>query len=290
MASKTIGIVANPFKERAKESVCSLRDAFMARGVEVVVDRETAELCGLTREAAPLNELGAHVDLIVVLGGDGSMLHVVHALREAIKPLAAINMGRLGFLTCSTSDEQDDFVELLVTGDYVMSHRSTISVEITNASGDKSTLTGLNEAVIGRGNSTRMIGLKVAIDGQFVNRYAGDGLVIATPTGSTAYSLSAGGPIISPESNVFVMTPICSHALSNRSIVIADNVEISITPEDLGEEETVMSVDGGARRLVSEGTSIVLRRGAYDVPLVMTQGNRFYTVLQRKLGWRGSNI
>ena len=289
MAPQIIGIVANPFKERAKELVCSLRGAFTDRGVQVVVARETAEFCGLPDGEVTLAELGNHVDLIVILGGDGTMLHVVHATGSAVKPMAAINLGRLGFLTCATSDEQATFVDLIVRGDYVLSPRSTIEATIDHGKGTASVLTGLNEAVIGRGNSTRMIGLEVRVNGQFLNRYGGDGLIIATPTGSTAYSLSAGGPIISPESNVFVLTPICSHALSNRSIVIEGDVAITIEPQDL-REETVIGMDGRARHTIEEGTVITLRRGPYDVPLVMSPEYRFYTVLQQKLGWRGSNV
>ncbi|MGK0186846.1 MAG: NAD+ kinase [Verrucomicrobiales bacterium] len=289
MAPTTVGIVANPFKAQAKEFVCSLRDAFTARGLDVVIARETAELCGLAGEDVELEQLGNHVDLIVVLGGDGTMLHVVHATGAAIKPVTAINLGRLGFLTCSTRDEQAAFVELIASGNFVMSCRSTIQATIDEANGKSTVLTGLNEAVIGRGNSTRMIGLEVHVNGQFLNRYGGDGLIIATPTGSTAYSLSAGGPIISPESNVFVLTPICSHALSNRSIVIEGDVVMTIEPQDL-REETVISMDGRARHIIEEGTRITLRRGLYDVPLAMSPDYRFYTVLQQKLGWRGSNV
>ena len=267
----------------------SLRDEFVEKGLEVLVARETAELCGMQDENVPLEQLGNNVDLIVVLGGDGTMLHVVHATGAAIKPMAAINIGRLGFLTCATRDEQAVFVDLIVKGDYVISSRSTIQATIDDQSGKPTVLTGLNETVIGRGASTRMIGLEVRVNGQFLNRYGGDGLIIATPTGSTAYSLSAGGPIISPESNVFVLTPICSHALSNRSIVIEGDVEMSIDPQDL-REETVISMDGRARRVIHERTTITLRKGPYSVPLVMSPDYRFYTALQQKLGWRGSNV
>lgn len=284
-----IGIVANPFKERAKEAVCALRSAFTDRGLRCVVASETAELCGLRGEDTALADLGNHVDLIVILGGDGTMLHVVHATGPAIKPMAAINLGRLGFLTCATSEEKGMFVDLIASGTYVLSMRSTIEARIDEGGGTVAVLTGLNEAVIGRGNSTRMIGLEVRVNGQFLNSYSGDGLIIATPTGSTAYSLSAGGPIISPESDVFLLTPICSHALSNRPIIIEGGVEMTIDPQDL-REETVISMDGRARHIVEEGTSITLRRGAYDVPLVMSPDYRFYSVLQQKLGWRGSNV
>ena len=215
MAPKTIGLVANPFKERAKESVCELRDAFESHGLNVILAEETEKLCHLDDDRIPLSQLGNHVDLIVVLGGDGTMLHVVHATGAAIKPMAAINLGRLGFLTCAMSEQRDAFVQLVASGEYVLSRRKTIEAVIDDGKGNTKTLTGLNEAVIGRGNSTRMIGLEVRVDGQFLNRYSGDGLIIATPTGSTAYSLSAGGPIVSPEADVFVLTPICSHALSN---------------------------------------------------------------------------
>jgi NAD+ kinase len=289
MAPKNIGIVANPFKDQAKEAVCSLHAAFAGMGLNVIVAQETAAFCGLPGDGIALANLPNHVDLIVVLGGDGTMLHVVHATGAAIKPMAAINMGRLGFLTCATRDEQAAFVELISSGDYVISRRSTIQVTIEDSKGGSTVLTGLNEAVIGRGNSTRMIGLEVQVNGQFLNRYGGDGLIIATPTGSTAYSLSAGGPIISPESNVFVLTPICSHALSNRSIVIEGDVEMIIEPQDL-REETVISMDGRARHIIEEGMRITLKRGPYDVPLIMPPDYRFYTVLQQKLGWRGSNV
>ena len=151
MATKRIGIIANPYKDGIREMVSYLVAAFEERGVEATVAQETARLCGL-ESAVPLQNLGEHTDLIVVLGGDGTMLHVVHAMGSSVKPLAAINMGRLGFLTCATSEERESFLELLVAEDYVLSRRSTIEVEVTQSSGERTILTGLNEAVIGRGN------------------------------------------------------------------------------------------------------------------------------------------
>ena len=286
---RKIGIVANPFKKDAKSYVADVRGALEARGLAVVIESKTAELCGIDAESFPLDKVGEHVDLVVVLGGDGTILHVVSAAGASIRPLAALNMGRLGFLTCATSAEKDAFIERLTGRDYWLSCRSTIEVEFARQDGVTAKVTGLNEAVISRGGTARMIQLEARINGQHINRYGGDGLIVATPTGSTAYSLSAGGPIISPESQVFVVTPICAHALSNRAVVLNDAVEIEIVPDD-GQEELILSVDGRSTCHLAPDKSVKMRRGSYDVPLVMMGDSRFYGVLQDKLGWRGSIV
>ncbi len=288
MKPTAIGIVANPTKQDAAEHVGALRKAFTAAGARVLLEEATADFCSCGG-GVPLAEMAAASSLLVVLGGDGTILRTARLLGPSVKPLAAVNTGRLGFLTTATEAELDRFVRVLMSGDYRLSERSVVEAEFTREDGTLLKEGGMNEVTVTRGTFSRLIHLDVRVNGEFLNRYSGDGLIVATPTGSTAYNLSAGGPIINPAADVFCLTPICPHALSNRSFVVNDNVVLEIRPTE-PVDDVLLNVDGGTAWMISKDRPVLLRKAAWKVPLVAFPDNSFYEVLRDKLKWSGSSL
>lgn len=288
MDHPVIGLVANVTKPTAAALTRQLARQFHAGGVSVLCDTATAEAAGMSGGLA-LADVAARSEVLVVLGGDGTILHTARQLGAQVKPMAAVNVGRLGFLTTATTDETDAFVSAIIGGHYQISRRRTLEASFTDADGRVLCETGLNEAVVSRGAISRMIRLNVSIDGAFVNCYSGDGLIVSTPTGSTAYSLSAGGPILNPDAGVLCITPICPHAVANRSVVVSDDAVIELNAS-AATEELLLSIDGGGPWSLSREKPVFLRRGAWTVPLVTLPGTSFYGVLRQKMQWNGGNV
>lgn len=286
MAEARIGIVTNTTKSGAKELLPRLIEGFEGRGVSTRLEKGGAGLIG--GEGLELNELADSVDLLVVLGGDGTILHTVHLLRDKLKPLAGMNLGSLGFLTCATTDNLDEFIRVIAEKEYTMSSRSVLKVEV-GGHDIVEAYYGLNEAAITRSDASGIISLEARIDGAFFSNYSGDGLIVATPTGSTAYSFSAGGAIVEPESEVFLLTPICPHSLANRSMVVSNTARIEVALAGK-REDGVLTVDGKFIRPVGPETEIRVGRAPFDLSLVMMPGQTFYQILQQKLRWHGSNV
>lgn len=288
MDHPVIGLVANPFKSEAAHHVRSLRQVFTAQGSRVILEEAAAGLLG-SADGLPLPEVAAEADIIVVLGGDGTILRTTRLLGAGVKPIAAVNSGHLGFLTTATEREIPRFAAAILAGDYRLSTRSLVEAEFTDRDGVRHTECGMNEVTVTRGTFSRLIHLEVKVNGEYLNRYSGDGLIISTPTGSTAYSLSAGGPIISPAAGVFCLTPICPHALSNRSFVVNDDVRVEIMPVE-PIDEVLLNVDGGTAWTLNKDQPIVLRKAQWGVPLIAFRENSFYEVLRDKLKWSGSTL
>ncbi len=288
MDHPVIGLVANITKPNAAALTQQLVAQFRRGGAQILCERTTAEAAGLT-DGLQLAEVAREAGVLVVLGGDGTILHIARQLGSNVKPLAAVNTGRLGFLTTATTEETGEFVHAILSGHYAISHRRTVEAAFTDHEGRQVRQTGLNEAVVSRGAISRMIRLNVTINGTFVNGYSGDGLIVSTPTGSTAYSLSAGGPIVNPEAGVFCITPICPHAVANRSVVVNDDATIELMAAGTS-EELLLNIDGGAPVPLNKEAPVILRRGAWTVPLVTLQGTSFFGVLREKLGWSGSHV
>jgi NAD+ kinase len=234
-------------------------------------------------------ELARRVDLLVVLGGDGTILNVVSRLDHVIKPIFGINIGSLGFLTTLNSSAYREAVEAIVSGQITLSNRALLAVEVSPTSSPAIRLVGLNDAVISRGEMSRLIRLRTWIDGEPLTEFNADGLVVATPTGSTAYSLSAGGPILSPLSGVFVITPICPHVLTNRSIIVEENaiIEIGLSQP---EYPVYLTVDGGEPLRIEVGSRMTIRKAEETLPLAGLAGTSFFRVVRQKLRWSGSNF
>lgn len=283
-----VGIIANLTKSEAVARSVEVAECLRSFGASVFWESTTAQACNIDG-GYPLRELAKMVDVIVVLGGDGTILRTAQMCGEDVKPLAALNTGRLGFLTTATQEEMDSFAEAIASRNFELSWRSLISAEFMEIDGTSVSLAGMNEVTLTRGASSRLIRLEMAVDGVPLNRFNGDGLIVATPTGSTAYSLSAGGPIVSPQAEIFLITPICPHALSSRAFVTEDRVTLTITADDQP-EEILLTVDGGTPVVIQRDKPVTLRKAAYKVPLVVINKTTFYDVLQQKLRWMSTTI
>ena len=215
------GIVARADKPEAAALTRSLMEALGTRGVEVLLEARTAEAVGA--RGVDEQQLGAACDLLIVLGGDGTILRALHRVRGEVPPIFGINVGSLGFLTGVHGEEWPKAVESIAAGDFRLSARTMLRVELVRGGATVEALTGLNDAVVSRGQHSQLIKVAVHIDDEELSVYHADGLIVATPTGSTAYSMSAGGPLLLPDSACFVITPICPHVLTNRSTVVSDH-------------------------------------------------------------------
>ncbi len=281
-----VGIIANPHKPGARSALDHLLGALAARGLEPVLEKKTAGLCGRAGGIAA-GDLAATAEVLVVLGGDGTMLHAASSIGGTDKPIAGINIGTLGFLTTVTDGEIEEFADALVAGDVVVSPRTLLAARVLRADGSTSNHLALNEAVLARGYTGRLVSLRATVDGELLNDYRADGLIVATPTGSTAYSLSAGGPLISPSAGVFVITPVCPHTLSQRSLVLDDGVVIGMEPDAQSVEPMLFTADGRDCVEVDAGDRVEVRRADYELKLLRLKGGSFYEALRQKLNWRG---
>ena len=288
MHPKTIGLIAHTGKAGVAELTRTLAKELEAAGLTVFLEKETARLAGLPDGRAS-EELGRAADLLVVLGGDGTILHLVGRLGDNIKPVFGINMGALGFLTCANSSASAEAVECIAAGKMVFSERTLLEVIVKNSATTPSTMTGLNDVVFSRGEVSRLVRLKTSVNGEALTEFNADGLIVATPTGSTAYSLSAGGPILAPESGAFVITPICPHVLTNRSIIVDEGamIEIEVTER---EYPVFLTVDGREPLRIETGTRVEIRKSSKVLPLASLPGVSFFGVVRQKLKWSGSNI
>lgn len=292
MAETQIGLIANPDKKGAAELLRKLLDAFASKGIVCRLEKNSAKLID-SDKGIDLAELAELSDILVVLGGDGSLLWVLSQLKEKIKPLAGINIGNLGFLSCTTGAEYQQLVDVIDGGDYSLSERSIVKASLSVRQGDKDVdqeeFFGLNEVTISRAASSRVIQIEAWVNGQFVNHFSGDGVILSTPTGSTAYSLSAGGPVIDPAAKVFTLTPICPHALANRAIVMSDSGEIELLmPEP--RDALLMSIDGHPVAEIDTTAKVTIERAGFNLPLLAMPDASFYEVLHHKLGWFGSSV
>src|SRR5438105_4184950 len=215
MHPKTIGLIAHTGKTGIAELINALAAEFSRFSMSVLLEKETAKVAS-QRSELTVRDLSEKADLLVVVGGDGTILNVSGQLDEKTPPIFGINVGSLGFLTCASSQAFREAVECIAKGKITFSNRALLEVNV-RGSEERKSMIALNDAVFSRGELSRLIRLRTRVNGEDLTEFNADGLIIATPTGSTAYSLSAGGPILEPESGVFVITPICPHVLTNRS-------------------------------------------------------------------------
>ena len=289
MSSKTIGLVGHPKKAGVAELTGVLQAEFTRQGIELRLDEAAAALLGNPGIGHTINELGASCELIIVLGGDGTILSTVRALGDDLRPIFGINLGTLGFLTCLGPADYRQAVRYVVSGEYVRSARALLDVSIVRDGAVIEEHLGLNDAVISRGALSRLIRLETRVNGSLLTTYNADGLIVATPTGSTAYSLSAGGPLLTPESNVFAITPICPHTLTNRSVVVGDQAVIEVR---LGnqEDEVFLTVDGQRGAAMQSQDTVRIQRAKKSLLLAMMPDLPFFELARRKLKWSGNTL
>lgn len=288
MHAKVIGLVAHTGKPGVGDLINSIVKEFDRFSISILLEKETAAVAGKKSDHS-IAQLGAAADLLVVVGGDGTILHVVGQLGEVIKPVFGINVGSLGFLTCANSSSYREAVECIAKDRINFSQRALLEARVKL--GDKQTnkMIALNDAVLSRGEVSRLVLLCTRVNGEPLTEFNADGLIVATPTGSTAYSLSAGGPILDPESGVFVITPICPHVLTNRSIIVAQGSTIEIEASD-PEYPIFLTLDGRKPIHVERGSVITIRRAKKTLPLASLPDASFFSVVRQKLKWSGSNV
>ncbi len=284
-----VGLIANPEKGNCLPAVQKAAALIAEAGRLVLSDQATADLAGLkTTSSRDARDLTEQVDLILVFGGDGTMLRVAREVAGSRTPILGINVGGLGFLTAVSSDQLPNALAGVWSGEFTVETRSLI--EAGGQIRDRTLRqTALNDFVISRGTVTRLIELEVRVDDAVLTHYRCDGLIVSSPTGSTAYSLAAGGAIVSPNAEVFALTPICPHTLSNRSVIVSLDSVVQVTVLSR-KVETILSADGQVQMQLTAGDSIAIRRSQRAVRLLRPGGSSFFETLRQKLHWSGSNI
>ncbi len=284
-----MGIVANSSKPSARGLVQKAVRLVEQSGRKAICDTQSAELAKLDIDTAPdVVSLTKQADLLLVFGGDGTMLRVAREMHGAATPLLGINVGGLGFLTDVNSSRLEEALRQVWNGRFRLEDRALL--EATGVTGSRPIhVCALNDVVIGRAIVSRLIALEVMVDQEVLTQYRCDGLIVSSPTGSTAYSLAAGGAIVCPTAQVFTLTPICPHTLSNRSVIVGLDSTIRVTVLS-DKPETLLSADGQSECPLNAGDSVTVRRSRYSVRLMHLEGTSFFDTLRRKLQWSGSNV
>jgi NAD+ kinase len=287
MSSLSLGIYAHWRKPGAETSLKALLYELRQHSVDVVLEENAARLVGEPGE--PLEEVFSRVDLFVALGGDGTLLRLVRDLHGKTKPVMGINFGSLGFLTCFGGPEYAIAAKALATRDYRIDERTLLRGSIERKGKTVFSQLGLNDVVLTRGERSRLIRLDVFIGEAHLTEYNADGLVVATSTGSTAYSLSAGGPIAMPNSEVFVVTPICPHVLTNRSVIVPHQSTIRVQ-QSIPAQRLSVSIDGQEPVHLQSGDIVTIRAASETLPLLLPKHLTFADILGTKLRWSGSAL
>lgn len=293
MRPKCIGIVSIPDLERCSATLDKLLKWLSQKQISIYLDSDTAglfyERSRFNFSSYPIEDFPGLVDLIIVLGGDGTLLKVARQTGRANIPMLGVNLGGLGFLTDIKAENLISILEDVIEGKYYLDERMVLHTTIRQNNGKdiKSTF-ALNDIVINNGAQSRLINLAAYVNEKWINNFLSDGLIIATPTGSTAYSLSAGGPIIHPKLHAILITPICPHILTNRPIVIPDQGKIKVMVQHKGKnnnEECILSADGQVFALMGPGDYVEVRKAQHTIKLIQPQGNDYYHILRTKLKW-----
>lgn len=279
-----VGVVAKPDAPQAADVLRRLLVWLTEHGLGVTLEKETAALVPAAAVAAVRKpDLPGLVDLLVVLGGDGTLLSTARAVGALGVPILGVNLGDLGFLTATTRDEMFAALKEYLAGQMTVEERMMLTARVVRRGEVVSEHAGLNDVVITKSAMSRIINLKVAVAGEHATAYRADGLIVSTPTGSTAYSLSAGGPILFPTMDAVVLTPIASHTLTNRPIVLPGSVRIQVTL--LTDQEVMVTVDGQVGVPLLEHDTVEIRQADARIRLVRFPQRDFFSVLRSKLKW-----
>ncbi|MES9846566.1 MAG: NAD(+) kinase [Candidatus Sedimenticola sp. PURPLELP] len=277
----SIGIIGKHGDLTPHDTLLGVKDFLVERGHRVLLEAATAErIAGNNLEIATLDEIGSECDLAIVIGGDGTLLHTARSLSDFDVPLVGVNLGRLGFLADISPDKMQETLEQVLSGNYDEERRFLLQAEI-----DGEIHTALNDVVIHKWNIARMIEFETYINGSFVDAQRSDGMIISTPTGSTAYALSGGGPLMQPDLNATVLVPICPHRLSNRPIVVNGESEIELVVCGHTNYEHVRVTCDGQTCLPMSGESIRIRKHTHPARLIHPKGHDHFKILRAKLGW-----
>ncbi|MDX1952158.1 MAG: NAD(+)/NADH kinase [Verrucomicrobiota bacterium] len=283
-----IGLIANPEKNASRSIVQEAVHLIQDQGGEVLLEPKTAALVDTSATHQDITSLAKDVEMLIVFGGDGTMLGVARQMEGASTPILGVNVGGLGFLTAIQRHQLEDALAAIQDRVFSLESRSLIEAS-GNAAGAQIYQTALNDFVFSRGVASRLIELEVLVDQEVLTRYRCDGLIVSSPTGSTAYSLAAGGAVVSPTTPVFTITPVCPHTLSARSVIVSLDsiVQVKVLSEKL---EVFLTADGQVQVPLQRDDLITLRQSRQSIRLVRLPGSSFFNTLRQKLNWSGSNL
>jgi NAD+ kinase len=283
---RTCALVGRFADPRIAESVATLLPHLAGRGVEVLVSEEAglgAEFTGVTR--LPEREIGARAELVIAVGGDGTLLYAARLVARHAVPLLGVNRGRLGFLTDVMPQDMLPAVDLALAGRLEADHRPLLSAQLQHTSGDVSQGFALNDVVMQKHDTGRTLDFETRINGNFVNAHDGDGIIIASPTGSTAYALSCSGPILAPHLPAMVIVPICAHTLSDRPIVVAASSSVEVVLIERPDTQANVTCDGTVLGELAPGDRLTITTAAEEATLLHPPGHDYYKLLRSKLHW-----
>ncbi len=283
---KTIGIISKFSDLTIGGTITTLINFLMGRNISVILSESAAKTLPPSElETVDLKQLGQRCDLAIVVGGDGTILHSARALADYDIPLVGINLGRLGFLADISPDDMMEKLGEILDGDYHEEKRFLLVSHVERGSKIIDEGYAFNDVVIHKWNSVRMIEFETYIDGQLVNGQRSDGMIISTPTGSTAYALSGGGPILHPSMNAIILVPICPHTLSNRPLVIDADSDIELVVKSGSQPHVRITLDGQDNFEILDEDRIIVRKKDQPVRLIHPAGHDHYQLLRAKMGW-----
>lgn len=286
----TYGITGNTGKEKLWQPAAALIRWLGEEGLPFCLDARVA--AGLVErglvdaalcESRTAGDLADSSDLVLSFGGDGTMLNTAHAVGTRETPILGVNIGRLGFLTGSEVGEVEQAIRQIEAGAHTVEARVVLAASVAGRPADPPRW-ALNDFVVAKSGSASMIDVKVHVNGYYLNDYWADGLIVATPTGSTAYSLAAGGPLLAPNTDVIALTPIAAHTLTTRPIVLPDRVEITLRVTTRG-QPFLLAYDGTSEVIDEDGVEVTIRRAAHTVRLVRLPGHGYFQTIRTKLSW-----
>nr|WP_041672969.1 NAD(+)/NADH kinase [Sulfurovum sp. NBC37-1] len=282
---KTAGFILKPDSPEIRPLYEKIKTQFEAKGISVMLSEKSARMIDLN--GMPFEEMCAKADFLVSLGGDGTLLSLVRRSYGYHKPVVGINAGNLGFLADITLDDIDAFLGRLLSGEYRIDDRMMIKGYIAKRSGEKKEFIAFNDVVITSPEPSKMVKVNASIDGERFNSYTGDGLIISTPTGSTAYNLSAGGPIVYPLTQAFIITPVLAHSLANqRPLVVPADFSIELDAEKY---RAIASIDGQEVYELEEGDVLYIAGAKKGAKLIHRMEHNYFSVLREKLHWGDRN-
>jgi NAD+ kinase len=284
MPIKRVGVISKPKKAEVREIVPGLLQWLRERSIETFIDKETGAIMDTKEHCLTRNNMPDRVDLLIVLGGDGTLLATARALNRKPVPILAVNLGGLGFLTAVTREELYPTLEMVLAGTHTSDHRVQIEGELIRADEILTSFLALNDAVLNKGAIARIFDFELRVNGERVSTYKSDGLIVSTPTGSTAYSLAAGGPIVTPSVEAFVVTPICAHTLTHRPLVLPNSVKIEVTVKSL-REAAYLTIDGQVGIAAHSEDVVRMRKADSFVELIRPLTTPYFEILQKKLKW-----
>lgn len=285
MDIKKIGIMANIEKEKAGECILQLKEWMLKKNIEVLLEKGIPEkLDGTTGFEG--RDLAGLVDIIVVLGGDGTLLRAARSVKEYDVPILGINLGTFGFLTEVNRNEMFSALEIILSGNYRTDKRMMLDVAVYRDQKRVGEGTALNDIVINSGNLSRMVDLKTSVNDRHLTTFKADGLILSTPTGSTAYCLSAGGPIVFPDLNSIIVTPICPHTLTNRPVILPEDATVKVILWTKTKEKgAILTMDGQDSITLRSGDTVTIRKSRFFTRLIVSPHRDYLEILRVKLGW-----